>query len=1196
MQTTRTRIRLGWRGLPFWRKLLAIAGAIFLLYSCLVAWVVPGVVRQVLEDRLAAALCCEASVGAVRVDPYALSVEVRNTSIVSAGDTAPFLAIDRIHVDAGWSSLVRGALVVQSCTVVGPEVRISRGEDGRLNLPAPPADAPVDASSAAPDGNNGGPPRVVVHDAALLNGNVTYEDHSSGARHSLSRLFFALPHLSALRGDRNRPCQVQLAARLDGSSIFLSSQSRPFSPDRATTARLTCHGLDVTPYTTYLPQGANFRIPSAVLDLDVEATFSVAASGVPNLALDGGGRLRDIALIDHQGQAFALIPLAAVTFDGGDVLAGNIALEALAVHSPTVSLRREADGSLRLPGISAAPDAETPQQNPPAAAGQGFRLTVNSFALADGEVGFADRSLATPFDLTVRDINIEMAQFDLQGIHAKKTRVRARVAEGGTLLWEGEIRLDPLRVTGKATVAGLPVHRAMPYVEGVIAGTMSRGTLDLETQIVIERTGTTPLRHRYEDIELTLNNVALNAPGAAEPMLHVPWLQLRNGGVHVDESRIFADAIEAKRGRVSVVRTAQGTINVAEFANVGGTQEERTQPDAPEGQGPADEGGGWRVGLGVLELRNWSVRFRDAAVSPPVSLALSSLNLRLDDVNSDPDAVVRVAAAARVGEIGRVSLRGEALPSRPSLGLTVSLMDLDLGPCSSYVADSMGASGLAGMAAMEGDLLLDFSTPPAYGYEGTVALDDVRVKLHGDKDPFLQWERFELTGIAFEHSTATDFHADRARFVRPQVRVVRSAEGTLNVSTLGGERVPDTPDPPDRAQASQKVRTVLEEILIEKGQVRFDDQGMTPPARLALDRLNASVKGVRGTPGTVLTVEAEAQVGTQAPVAVSGTVQPFDEELSLELQAFVGKWNLAAVEPYVKRYVGYELQNGDLSLELHYKVDRNELVAQNRFVLHELNLGTTTNSPDASSLPIKTALPLLRDSKGDIDRTVSLTGALDDPEFRVMPLILREITLLLTSTVTAPFAMLAGLVPGGDEMQLDRVPLDPGQAEISAIAAARLRALARALEQRPAVTIVVHGGYHEATDAVALRTLALDRQLLARKLQGLAVDATDGSLSTEMVELDDVEYATHLRGLSRERLGEAALTEDGSERPILELRRELLAGIEIGTEQLAALAARRARAVRDFLVNEAGLAPDRVGVAEGVEAWQSSPPRVEFSL
>ena len=126
---------------------------------------------------------------------------------------------------------------------------------------------------------------------------------------------------------------------------------------------------------------------------------------------------------------------------------------------------------------------------------------------------------------------------------------------------------------------------------------------------------------------------------------------------------------------------------------------------------------------------------------------------------------------------------------------------------------------------------------------------------------------------------------------------------------------------------------------------------------------------------------------------------------------------LSTFNPYSGKFAGYNISKGKLTTELHYKVDGRKLDAQHHIIVEQLEFGDKTESKDAVSLPVKLAVALLKDRNGVIDLNLPVTGSLDDPKFKLGPIIWKVFVNILEKAVTAPFALLGSLFGGGPDLQ-----------------------------------------------------------------------------------------------------------------------------------------------------------------------------------
>ena len=107
----------------------------------------------------------------------------------------------------------------------------------------------------------------------------------------------------------------------------------------------------------------------------------------------------------------------------------------------------------------------------------------------------------------------------------------------------------------------------------------------------------------------------------------------------------------------------------------------------------------------------------------------------------------------------------------------------------------------------------------------------------------------------------------------------------------------------------------------------------------------------------------------------------------------------------------------------------------------------------------------------------NVSGDVNDPAFSASGIILKAFANLITKAATAPFKLLGGVVPGGDEISLDTIEFAAGRAEITSPEREKLAQLTAALTQRPNLELSVPGTYNPAADTAALQAAAVDTQL-----------------------------------------------------------------------------------------------------------------------
>jgi hypothetical protein len=297
------------------------------------------------------------------------------------------------------------------------------------------------------------------------------------------------------------------------------------------------------------------------------------------------------------------------------------------------------------------------------------------------------------------------------------------------------------------------------------------------------------------------------------------------------------------------------------------------------------------------------------------------------------------------------------------------------------------------------------------------------------------------------------------------------------------------------------------------------------------------------------------------------------------------------VTPYSGRFAGYKIEKGKLSVDVTYHVENRALEAKQKFVIDQLQLGEKVDSPDAVSLPLKLAVALLKDRNGVIDIDLPMTGSLDDPKFRLGPLIWKAFVGLLTKVATAPFALIGSLFGGGPEVNF--VEFEPGAIALAPADLEKMASVRKALVERPALQVDVPMAYSVELDGGLIERQALEASLakLAASQRNL-VGRRPNEEDVKQKLADPVErfelLAKHYRaeaGADAPLPGPAAETEalkkkertpENLEAANESLEQAWVAKHPATTEQMESLGKARAQSIQEALLGGGEVDPARV--------------------
>jgi len=808
-------------------------------------------------------------------------------------------------------------------------------------------------------------------------------------------------------------------------------------------------------------------------------------------------------------------------------------------------------------------------------------VRIGHLRLAGATLNFVDRSIETPFTTTLGPVRIDVRDLTTHEDARAPFTFAGRTESGESFSWQGGFSLAPLRSEGQFTFEGIDLTKYRPYYRGTVPFEIRTGTGDLSATYQFEWS---PARHllRIEAGSVAARDIRLAEPGREEIAFAAPASEVRGAGIDLLTGEIRIAALTSRCGHVLLRQYPDGSINLVnmvlpfyqEPAPAVGPAPAAVAPVPAPAAGPAP-----LVRLDEVSFTDYAVEAEDQALPSPVRVVLDQVALVLRDVDNRPATTSRGTLDVRWNGDGTLHAEGDLSLMTFVADLKLKADRLDLTPLSPYIDPFLDLRLTAGLLSGEGRARANLENidRPEFSWSGDLHLDRVATVDGPKGEPFLAWRNFALKGLEY------DLRRDRlklreAALVRPEVRLAIAPDGGTNVGAVlrwaapapEEEGAADTAPPPVPAPAPPPAATAdtglvtVGRFALRDGIVRLVDSGVTPPLILSLTDIAGSVAGLSSRPGMRARVDVIAKFEGAAPLSLAGDVDPLGSDVYTDLALAVRGADLSPFSPWAGRYIGYTLQRGKLDLDMRYRLEERRIEGRNLLTADQLTLGDKTDSSDATTLPVRLGLALLRDRNGVIHLDVPVAGSLDDPRFRLGRVILRAVANVFGKLVTAPFAMLARAFAGRDDVDLSVVEFEPGAAVIGADAAARLDTLGTALYERPELQLSIAGSADEPIDAPGLRRARLEvlvreakwRSLGRREREEIAADAV------VVVPDERPKYVKAAWRAMRE-----TLPDDATEKPETPEAMEawMLERIAIAPEDLSRLAADRAAAVRDHL-------------------------------
>ena len=374
----------------------------------------------------------------------------------------------------------------------------------------------------------------------------------------------------------------------------------------------------------------------------------------------------------------------------------------------------------------------------------------------------------------------------------------------------------------------------------------------------------------------------------------------------------------------------------------------------------------------------------------------------------------------------------------------------------------------------------------------------------------------------------------------------------------------------------------IDTVTLQDGTIAFVDRHTQPEYSSSMVNLGGRISGLTSEANKLADVDLRGNLENQSPLRITGRINPLRDDLFVDLKVSFTDIELSPLTPYAGTFLGYTVEKGKLYLDLTYHIENKKLDSVNKLFLDQFTFGKKVESDRATSLPVRLAVALLKDRKGEVHLDLPVSGRIDDPKFSVWQVVLQMLKNLLAKAATSPLALLQSAFGGKEDFS--SVGFASGSARLSDAEQAKLRKLAQAIHDRPALKLEVTGFVDRERDPEGYRSEVLLRKMKSEKFLALVKEKKNlEGQSAETMAILPQEQSTWLKAVYRKEKFPKPRNIIGFAKDIPddEMRKLILTHTVVSNEELQNLARDRAVAVRNFLVDEGKLTPERIFEKKG---------------
>tara|TARA_R100000541_G_scaffold3004_14_gene9830 strand:- start:7554 stop:10493 length:2940 start_codon:yes stop_codon:yes gene_type:complete len=858
-------------------------------------------------------------------------------------------------------------------------------------------------------------------------------------------------------------------------------------------------------------------------------------------------------------------------------------LSAIELIGPNAKVLFDLDGKLNLTELFELPRAEAlPEED-----SEPLALRIDRLKLAGGRVHFADQRTEEPIDFILDSLDFELLNFATRSADAADAVLVAKGPDGSHIEWKGQLNLSPITSTGQLEIDGLALQTFWPYVRDMAPLALNEGKLSLKTDYQLDLSEGTSLQ--LSDASATLASLSIDSL-EGQPLLRLKRAEIAQTSLDLQKRQVTLGQVRSQALESWLIREPDGQLNWQRLmaGNAEPQPTETTDEPTQEEPQPAQKSDApsqpWRIVIADAELRGYQLHLADKAPEPNVELEVGPLDLDVRNFDSRGSSPVELKLKTEVGKQGSLLAEGQ-LTLTPMQGrFDVTLAGIDLRLAQPYMSPFVHLELRSGLLA--GQLAVDLKgiEPLAFHIGGSAEITQLHtLDTIQDRD-LVKWQSLQISGLDYNYPS--ELQIDKLDLNQPYARFIINPDLSTNINDLLVDKPAATPSP---AVASSEAAASPDEpdvpfalriggIQIADGSANFADLSLRPPFITAIQDLGGSIGTIDKRQHNAASVDIQGKVDRYAPVSIEGSLTPFEPLQSLDIITRFKQVELTTLSPYSAKFAGYRIRKGRLNLDLHYRIQQGQLNAENEVVLEELQLGEKVDSEQAVDLPIRLAVALLKDSSGTIALKIPVQGDLKNPQFDVVPIIWQTLRNLVVKAAKSPFKFLGGLV-GRDQADLSQILFPPGSSELDSAARSNLDTLASALKERPVLRLEIEGMSAPAVDGPLLAEQWLEREYQQTWYKVLQRRGDTVPADPAMLEISEDEKAAMLEGIYRSRLQQQPPTEWQSldeDTRTRQLRQAIVSSRESSTALLRRLSRARAASIKDYLVDNTGLAADRV--------------------
>ncbi|NOR45074.1 MAG: DUF748 domain-containing protein, partial [Candidatus Delongbacteria bacterium] len=428
----------------------------------------------------------------------------------------------------------------------------------------------------------------------------------------------------------------------------------------------------------------------------------------------------------------------------------------------------------------------------------------------------------------------------------------------------------------------------------------------------------------------------------------------------------------------------------------------------------------WIIRLNELNIVKMDLSFLDKTAEPDIDLSLDNFNSNIKNFTINTDELTDWDLNFNLNG-GDIELKGTLTLDPIVVDTKLKISKLPLSIANGFIPANMTLSVKDGYFNSEYDINIEIadSSKLFVSAKGSSNISNLNVIETENDSTLFSFNDLSVNDISFD---LDPMKVDISEIVLDKFysNVSISKDGIININdalglvpALGVEPIPEDSVIVEEESVVVEDSTEVEkpdvfirQIRLVDNSIDFTDNSLPLPFSTKIEKLNTTIDSIDLKDDQRTDIYLHGIIDEVSTADISGSLYLADPNYNTDIKLTINKLNLIHYSPFSAKFVGLLIDKGSFSLDVLYKVRRSQLDMKSTISLNKLTFGKSYPSEDATSLPVRLPLALLKDSDGNIEHDINATGDLSDPQVSLTGIIFKSVSQILLNIAASPFKLL----------------------------------------------------------------------------------------------------------------------------------------------------------------------------------------------